>query len=530
MSESSGVIHTSTEEQLSFVLDDKEITPIFLGRYSIQVRIGENWLLYKDSALMDNLKPGRYRWWGFFAKWRALVIDTRTKLMDHHAVGRVKGPAVPREPGNAPAPGSDLACEVKASLSLSIKIKNTETFLQFSEPISVFNAALHDLVIEYIGKLDYDQYGNWATNLRTSICNALQGERYNAEKRLGLNIVDVFVVGFEPSSTHDRQVLAMYRLLERGKREMVEAMDNRKRDKESAQSIADQGSILNIAPSILKLQDSPIGKALLEQDARLKELIIASGINPGINIQPLQEQPYQVAGPQPHYTYLQPVTPNPAQLAPGQQGFPSQSGPLNSQFYQQITGSLSPTVPIGQSNPNFPPVAQQPQSGPLFPPPQPSGPFPPQYPSGPLIPPQQPSGPFPPQYPSGPQNPSGFLFQNPVQAPLSSQADLSDRLPVDEMRQTLELDALLKADFNAAGRGQINAANEWTLMVYRRRQNGILTIAFTCPPGYPNIAPKVQIKTSTGSGYTASNPNTIHGWQAHRMLVDVAQELMDTTL
>jgi hypothetical protein len=486
MSDYSGAINPTTAEQKMFVFDEIILKPWFLGRFVIQVPLGQRWLIYQDGILVDQLDSGRHKWWGgFFHEWRAQRVNTRIELLEQEVTGRVKGPNVPLEPGKNS--NINLACEVKALFRLSIQIKNTETFVQFKDPITVFRSALRDLVIEFIGQLEYDQNGNWATALREQIRSALLGGRYNAEQRIGLNIVEVFVVKIEPNTTYDRQVLAMYQLIERGKRELTEAIDNQKRDVVTAHSFAEQGTILNIAPSILKLQDSPIGKSLIEQDSKLRELIIASGLNPGINIQPLQENPNQFSGLQPTTNvYLNPPL---AQIGPV-------SGPLPP-YGSEVTGSLAAAGNSGTQLPLAPTPAA---------------------PGDPSL-----------QGNTGGYNPTSPLTgtpQMPTPVPTPSGAST-----VDEIRQTLELAELEKAGFAAAGRGQIAAAtNEWTLMVYKRSPNGILTIAFTCPAGYPNIAPRVLMKTSAGGGFSSVEPNSVHNWQAQRLLVEVAKEILETTL
>jgi hypothetical protein len=513
-----GPTQINTEEQELFLLSNQPIrlTPVFFGRYREQVPMGQRWLIYKDGEMVDQLNPGRHTWWGGFGHtWERQAVDTRIKSTEPplKIKGMVKGPAVQDAQG---ASNTNLACKVEASLTFSLKLKDVETFMQRSRPFSDFQSAVHDLVVEFIGLLPYDQNGSWAKTLREQIRGALQGGRWNVELQVGLSVVDVFVGDLVPDSSHDRQVLAMYQLIEHGKRELIEAVDNRKRDVVTAQSFAEQGALLNIAPSILKLQDSPIGKALIEQDSKLRELIIATGLNPGINIQPLQENPYQISGSQsaPN-VYLNPPSSNFAQIAPPSNPLPQQSGPVSGQLSPYITGSLATTGNLGRQNPTMPfPSGPQP-AAPFSGAQQPGMPYPggPQ-PAAPFSGAQQPGMP----YPGGPQ--PGMPFSG-----------SSDTLAVDETRQTLELSALEKAGFNAAGRGQINTAtNEWTLMVYKRRPNGILTIAFICPAGYPNTAPRVQMKTSAGSGYTPIEPNSTQGWQAHRLLADVAQEILETTV
>jgi hypothetical protein len=499
MPDAPGTVNPTTVGHETFVKKEEPILATFLfGRRKVQVPMGQKWLIYKNGELVDQLNPGRHVWWGWFSEWKVQKVNTRIELMEQRVEGRVKGPDVPQNPEDR---GSNisLACDVKATLRLSIKIKDVETYMQRTDPIITFRSALSNLVVEFIGQLKYDESenGNWATTLREQIRNALLGSRENAEQRFGLHIDDIYVVAVEPNSTRDREVLAMYRLVEQNKRRLTEVIDKRKSDAVDAQSFADQGSILNIAPSILKLQDSPIGKALIEQDSRLRELIIATGINPGINIQPLQEYPNQISGPQsaPN-VYLNPAPSNLAQIGPASNAFPQQAGPVSGPmpYGSEVTGSLSTTGNLGRQNP------------------------PPSFPGA-----QQPM----PSFPGAQQSVPSFsgASQAPVPFPESS-----DTFAIDEIRQNLELSALEKAGFTSAGRGQIaTTTNEWTLMVYKRRPNGILTIAFTCPAGYPNNAPRVQVKTATG-GYSDMQPNSLQGWQAHRLLADVAQEILETTL
>ena len=325
-----------------------------------------------------------------------------------------------------------------------------------------------------------------STELRDNIRMALQGGKYDSESRVGLRVEDVFATDPQPNTAHDRSMLAMYQLVERGRRELVEAKANAQRDNVAANSYADQGRILNLAPSILALQNSPIGQALIERDGSLREMLAASGLNPGINVQPLQEDPARISRDvTSKMTYLNPAPPA-AQNTPGS-AFPNP---------QEVTGHLA-------------------NSGELL------TPFPPQN-SGSLA-----SGSFSPQ--------DSGSFASPFPSPDSQPA------VIDETLREREIAALENAGFLTGGKGSIgpasyehgqpmSASKEWTLQVYRRHTDGMLSMVFYCLMDYPASPPRVQVKSPSGGGWTWPSPNTIHTWHTQRSLAEVAQEIFESML
>ena len=447
-----------------FILDQQDLTSKFKFRlwYRTQVEAGQTWQIYRDGLLYHNWTAGPHILWnGLWHKWKAVCINLRIVHLHFAFDGRVKGPAMPREAQSAA--GVDLGCTVKAELELSCKISNIETFLQYEDPLSTLSASLKNMVIEMIGKLPYDQFGDWATTLRDAIRDRLQGGRNDAERLIGMRVEEVYVTKVEPNSLQDRSMAAMYQQVERVRREFAEAQANRQRDAEVAQSFAEQGNLLNIAPSILALQNSPIGKELIARDADLRKMMVAAGLNPGVSVQPLRDPQGQInAGPA-STGYLNP--PNPIPQLP--------SGP---------TSSISGSLPF---NPN-PPASSENWSGPISP----------------------------------PSTVSGSL--------------------VDTERQDREIAALQEAGFQCAGRGQqtplfdphghpIPGTMEWVLEVYVQRINGFVTIVFHCPSGYPEIAPKVQVRTPGGGGLKVVIPNIVTNWQPQNMLVEVVREIDNTT-
>jgi hypothetical protein len=479
MSDSNEQIMQLTRQQRLFLLGEEKLQPNLFGMHRVQVDAGQTWLLYRDGLLTRRLGPGRHSWWnGFLHEWRIQKINARVELLPIPVKGRVKGPVMPKEDAGGAA--MQLACDVTAELEISCRIAQIENFLQYRDPLSVFIASIQNLVVEFIGNLSYDQYGQWAKEIRDQTKRRLQpGGIDDAERRVGIRVEDVFVTDFKPNTAHDRNMLSMYQLIERGKRELVEVQANAKRDTVVAASFAKQGEILNLAPAILALQNSPIGKALIDRDADLQRLMVATGLNPGVNVQPLQDIPGQLgSGQAPTVGYLKPPR-------------PSSSGQVSSGYLQaeQVTGQISSGHPQAEQ------ITGQ-------------------------------------AYPTD--------VPHPAQSPASALPQDGGSSPVDDARQKLELSNLESAGFMVAGRkGQdvpsyddgrvVPGSKEWVLQVYAQRPNGYLEIVFRCPAGYPDLAPRVEVKPPTGGGRQQVEPNTIHKWNAGRLLVDVAREIAENT-
>jgi hypothetical protein len=335
-----------------FILEECDLNPRFtMGLlYRAQVEAGQVWQVYRDGVHYDHLRAGPHVLWNsLWHKWKALRINLRIVHLDYTFEGRVKGPQLPPEARSVG--GVDLGCTVTATLALSCRIANIETFLQYEEPISVFVSSLRDMTIEMISKLPYDQFGEWATTLRDYIRERLQGGRNDAERLIGMRVEEVYVTDVKPNTLQDRNMMAMYQQVERVRRELAEAQANRQRDTEIAHSFADQGNVLNIAPSILALQNSPIGKELLARDADLRKMMVAAGLNPGVSVQPLRDPQGQLGGPPLSAGYLNPPRPN-QQLPSG-----------NTDQMAFASGSLSGVGGQSGQFSSFPPSAS---SGPLI--------------------------------------------------------------------------------------------------------------------------------------------------------------------
>jgi hypothetical protein len=445
-----------------------------------QVEAGQIWQVYRDGVYYDQLKAGPHSLWNnLWHRWKVYPINIRTVQLKFTSEGRLRGPSMPGD--SQSVTGIDLGCAVKAELQLSCKISNIETFLEHEDPLTTFSASLDNMVIEIIGKLPYDQFGDWATTLRDAIRERLQGGRNDAERLIGMRVEEVYVTKFD---LQDRQMSAMYQQVARVRRELTEAQANHQRDGVVAQSFAEQGNILNIAPSILALQDSPIGKELIARDADLRKMMVAAGLNPGVSVQPLRDPQMQInAG-----------SPQPA----GYLNAPQQPAP---QFPSGTTGPISGSMAFNP-NPNF-----QGSTGSMA-------------------------------FNSIAQSTTGN-WNGPLAQP-APPVTVSGSL-VDTERQDQEITALQTAGFQCAGRGQhsplfdgsgqpIPGSMEWVLEVYVQRINGFITIVFHCPSGYPHATPRVQVRTpGTGSSLKAIIPNVVKNWNAQSMLVEIVREIDDTT-
>src|ERR1019366_696734 len=258
--------------------------------YRAQVEAGQVWQGYRDGVFCKQLEAGpHYLWRKPFERWKVYPVNIRTVQLHFTSEGRIRGPSMPGD--SQSVTGIDLGCAVKAEFQLSCKISDIERFLEHRDPLTTFSASLDNMVIEIIGKLPFDGSGDWATTLRDAIRERLQGGRNDAERLIGMRVEEVYVTKFD---LQDRQMSAMYQQVARVRRELTEAQANRQRDGVVAQSFAEQGNILNIAPSILALQDSPIGKELIARDADLRKMMVAAGLNPGVSVQPLRDPQMQI--------------------------------------------------------------------------------------------------------------------------------------------------------------------------------------------------------------------------------------------
>jgi hypothetical protein len=496
------------EESKGDKKDRSDITNRFFLRFLLRTHVEDNTVLaiYRDGKLYKKLFPGPHFLWNWdiiWTRWGAKRINQRTVLLPAVAEGRVKGPLLPHDVSGSA--NSDLACNVTAQLQLACQIADIEKYLSFQEPLAVFYSSFHNMVAEIIGKLPYDQYGAWATTLRDYVKERLQGGRDDAMSLSGLRVEDVFVTAVEANEEHDRLMLEMYKLVERARRELLEAQANRQRDREIMHGYIDQGHILNIAPSILALQDSVIGKELIERDAELRKLMLAVGLDPSINVQTrqnIQQQPG--SGSNPSIGYLQPFSSS-GQLPAGTTPHTTASQPLSSGYAPSfsVSGSLSP-APTGQSASSSYPTVVNPDGL---------------------------------TFPIGNQSPlvnqSGTSPQAPSSADLTSG---SDDTPIAPTRQEQELTELDAAGFLCAGKGQLTPAfdqngqpipgsKEWVLEAYIPRAIGFLTMIFHCPAGYPIAPPRVQVRTPDGDGLNWYEPNVIQAWHPGHLLVEVAQEI-----
>lgn len=460
-----------------FILEEVKLKKRFSFRlwYRVRVEAFETWLIYRDGLLYARLSPGPHILWNIFRHtWRVQRINLRTVLLSFTVKGRVKGPVLPAVLG---AESADLGCTATATFQLLCRIADAGIFLQYEDPLSAFFASLNNILVEVIGRLPYDQYGQWATILRDLVKERIQGGRDDSDRLFGIRVEAVYVSDVKPDELQDRNMVAMYQQVERARRELVEAQSNAQRDTVVAESFTRQGEILNIAPSILALQNSAIGKELIARDAELRKLMILAGLNSNkINVQPLRDSPDQGGESQPSSAgYLNPPLPTTPLSPETINHMAFLSGPKSLQE-MEMQGTVTSPIPSSALSD--------------FAPPKPTS-----TPAEPLI---------------------------------------------DPQRKEQELAELEAAGFRCAGKGQnmpafdsagqtIPGSTEWVLEVYASRLSGYLAMIFHCVPGYPHTPPKVEVRPPSGGGKRLVTPNTIQEWNPDRLLVDVAKEINENT-
>jgi hypothetical protein len=463
--------------------DPSDIKHNFLLGFVARVHVLEEhvWYVYRNGKFYKALKAGPHwlvNWDIFFARWQVRRINLRTVLLPAFAIGRVQGPPLPHHGDQAP--NIDFALDVVADFRLLCKITEIKPFLRHESPIKTFYAYFNNMVREHIGDLPYDQYGKWASTLKTKLEQSLQRGPDNSEDFIGLQVEKVFVDSIASNREHDQQVLELYLLVEKGKREL-----------EAALSMQRQGAILDISPAILALQNNEAGRTLLECDAELRKLMIAAGLRPG-GMLPISSPSYVIEQQTPG-SYLQ--SSRRPQLPP----VVGASGPLPSVLPGIGTyGSATPPPdPASSTAPLTPPFTSQPLSQHFTPTPPLTPPFTPHTVSQPLTP---------------------------------------DANHLLKQRQAQDIEMLRAANFHCLKWAQKNTSFDtlgqplpdgmvWVLDVFVQRSNGHLVITFQCGIDYPQSPPTTRVRTSNSSLASELFPNTIVNWQPDCSLVDVVRDL-----
>lgn len=502
------------EQHKWFITEEKELAASVIGLRSVQVDATERMYVYRDGAFYKDLGPGPHSWWsGFFHTWKIQRINMRTEQLPIKVHGRVQGPALPKE--IAAAAGIELVCNVAAKLELSCQLIDIGKFLQYRKPLTAFNASVSNMVIEEIGRLHYDQYGQWATQLRTTLGRRLDSEnrRDNPLYQIGVQVIDVFVTEVAADSAYDEEMLRKFKLIERMHNELIKAQTTAQIGMEQARSQADRSRLLGMSPAVVKimeeLKDDSIGRTLIQQDAELRKLQI--GITGGF------APPDSAAGLANEQAGL--YINNPASndrsgylLNSPQPGGPSVTPPAGSwqpggQPYAPPFGASQP----GNASFGTPPSPQSWNAGNQYGG-QNSGSLPSSAPfsNGPTNIPNQPSGPI--------AMPAWEVSEEPV-APERRKREL------DALRQSgLEPSEHTAPSYDQSGR-PIAGSKEWQVTVYIPRPNDqYLTIVFYCAMDYPQRPPRVQVRQARG-GFRSLTPNMVSAWRSDYLLLDLAREL-----
>jgi hypothetical protein len=331
------------EEHKYFIrdgIDEKEETDItrrFFCRLFLRVQVQTNtvWIVYRDGLLYAQLGPGPHILWRSpFSRWQVHRMNQRVISLPFLVEGRIKGPRLTAESEGA-GPERELACNVQARLDIACRITNFAHFLQYEAPIKFFYNLANNIVNEVLGKLDYDQFGEWTSRLRTTLEQRLRRGGYDdAERYLGLDVLKVTTNVVIPDDQYSQEMARMFQLVEQGKREL-----------QAARSVKQQGNILKLAPSILLLKEHEIGRLLIERDADLRKLMIAAGIYPALQ-QPIVPGLSQTETLNPPF-YIQPPQTLPPALPPGQVAGDVVQTPLS-------VDTISPGVQVFADEPTAP--------------------------------------------------------------------------------------------------------------------------------------------------------------------------------
>lgn len=258
-------------------IDDREETEIrhrFFWRLFLRIQVKTNtiWIIYRDGLEYGKLGPGPHILWRSpFSRWQVHRISQQIIELPFLVEGRVKGPRLSAGDERV-GPEQELACNVQAKLNVACRITNHAFFLQHEAPIKFVYSLANNIVNEVLGKLDYDQFGDWTSRLRDTLQHRLaRGGNDDAEHLLGLEVLKVTTNIVVHDDLYSQEMARMFQLVEQGKREL-----------QAASTARQQGSLLKLAPSILLLRDHEIGRLLIERDADLRKLMIAAGIYPAV--------------------------------------------------------------------------------------------------------------------------------------------------------------------------------------------------------------------------------------------------------
>jgi hypothetical protein len=497
------------------------------------------WYVYRDGTLYRQLTAGPHFLWNwniFLTTWQVRRLNLRRVLLPAVAIGRVKGPSLPLT--NNEAANAHLALQVATKFRLVCRLGNIDKFLEHELPINTFYASFNHIVQKHISELPYDQYGKWAEELAKNVEKDLQNGPNNTLDLVEIQIESVFVDAIDADDEHDAQVLEMYKLVETSKRDLYTSL-----------SWQAQGQILNIPQSLLALQNNEIGRDLIRHDAKLRELMVMAGLQPGGMLPIAGTQVSLDPNSSNRVGYLGSSISQP-QLPPGvssylstNQGngmppFDAPTGPSTSSPYVGNPGSLpgfNPSPQGGSSdslpgfNTSFPYAGNTgsfPGSNPVSPEGGSSGSLA-GVNSAAFTPPQSlGTGSFqlPNQYQPQP------LSTNPPPPPSSMAAS------VMKQRQESELEKLRAVGFSDAfwtqetaqydAQGQpIAGSIVWSLKVFVPLNADYLTLLFRCSQEYPMKAPEVKARPPQSQEWKELRPQTVADWHSNRWLVEVVHEI-----
>ncbi len=131
-------------------------------------------------------------------KWKVQRFNLKLELLAFTVKGRL----------GSSTTGVGLAYDAEVNFEIACRVVNIESFLQHRDPLFVFVAIIENIAAEEIGRLQYDQYGEWAIALRDIIRNRLQhSERDHSERNVGIRVEGIYITSFLANKTHGIEAL-----------------------------------------------------------------------------------------------------------------------------------------------------------------------------------------------------------------------------------------------------------------------------------------------------------------------------------
>ena len=262
MAGGTGSIINPDEEQGRLVEEEEEVKRT-LGVISINVPVGKQYRLFKNSTYLRDLRPGHHQFTDLspFVKYTISKVDAHVRTT---STILAKG-AIPGEPGMPP-------CHIEIPLRLTYQLQDIDTLLMTVKPLDRLSLITLDQATTVISQLRYAEYTQWATKLRDELQRWLQ---IHATQRTGLQVVEVFISG-EPKGQNeaDRLMLKKFATIKEIEAEDLRAEAERRNKVRDAQAIAQAAGAVGLDAGELALGQMEGGREILAAHLRQEEMRI----------------------------------------------------------------------------------------------------------------------------------------------------------------------------------------------------------------------------------------------------------------